>query len=429
MNIIEENLYTMLLAFGVAVVVQLFLLRKHIKNIADPLVFFVLSSAFSLSLAIYAVDSIALYMRIVFYFSCFYLGFRIATGRSKLTIMPIELTAERSYFRVVVIIGCLLFFCANLIVWVKSGVILLSPDPSLQKSEAYIGGLGIIRRINWGLGVFILIAAFYWWLLERSIASLIWLCVALLASIAGGGKSSFLPVIFALGLYCLRPFQAVCNQHRRISIRRMVLAVLLLGVVPVAVVLLNEAGSVRAAFGALLVRLFFFGDILLYWGKPDLRAHFSQLGPIDYFRDSLGSILGMLRLSDYNIPIGSQFVEYTLPIGQNLSGSLGPNLPFYVRGELYWGPWFAPYHALIIGLIVGRIRLWFIRYCGHNPLHYSVAAFMVCLSNSLTIDESLTISKFFDFLFVFSFVCLFALLLRGKRGGATASGTHTVKVP
>lgn len=421
MNIIDQHLYTLLLTFGVALAVQFVLLRRHINNIADPLVYFILVSAFSLSLAVYAVDSITTYIRIVFYFICFYLGFHFASGRSKYVTMPLELTIGRSRFRMVVIIGCLLFFCANLIMWMKSGVILFSPDPNVQKSEAYVGGFGIVRRINWGLGAFVLMAAFYWWLLERSIASLPWLCVALLTSITGGGKSALLPIIFAFGLYCRRPFLSSLNHYRQVSIRKMLLALLILGTVPVALVLVKETDGMQTAFDALLIRLFYFGDILLYWGQPDLRMYFSHLGPMDYLHNAFGSIFGMLRLSDYNLPLGTQFVQYTLSADQNLSGSLGPNLPFYVSGELFFGPWVAPFHALAIGLIVGHIRSWFVCYYGHNPLRYSVSAFTVCVSITLAIDEGLAIAKLIDFLFAFSLVYALAVLLQAKSARSTST--------
>ncbi len=420
MNVIDEHLGMMATAFLVAGFVQLWLIRRHVNNIADPLVFFALTSAFALGLGAYAVDSVGLYARIVLYFGFLYLGFFIATGRARPAAVPLVMTGGLRQFKSIVVIGCLIYFCANLIIWVGSGAIVLSNDPSVQKSAVYSGGFGFIRRINWGLGAFVMVATVYWWLLERSRTSMTWLLVAMLTSFTGGGKSALLPMIFALGLYFLNPFHPA-GLRRQIPHKRVLLAALMFGLLPVTVVLLTEGESIQAAMDALLVRLFFSGDILLYWGQQDLRAHFSKWGTIDYLLDSFGSILGMLRMIDYSVPIGNQFVQYSLPGGYDFSESLGPNLPFYVRGELYFGPWFAPAHALAIGWLFGRIRLLFVNYRGNSLLRYSLAAFAVCLSGALPVEEGLAVGQATDFLFVFGLVYALASLLRGKSVQA-ASG-------
>ncbi|MDC8784106.1 hypothetical protein [Roseateles koreensis] len=423
MNFIDEHLWAMLAAVLATAFGQLWLIRRYVNNIADPLVFFTLTSAFSLGLGSYATGSHAIYARILLYFFCFYLGFLLGNRRALPPVVPLKLESGGRHFKTIVVTSCLIFFLSNVIIWVQSGTILLSDDPSLQKSVAYEGGLGFIRRINWGLGVFALIAAIYWWLWERSLVSLICACVAMLTSFTGGGKSALLPLIFALGLYFLNPFQPA-RKGRHIPSRRLLVGALLLGAVPVAVVLLIEGDSPQAAIDALLVRLFFSGDILLYWGQPDLRAHFSYLGPIDYFRDSLGSVLGMLRMSDYATPIGNQFVQYSLPVGYDFSESLGPNLPFYVRGELYFGPWLAPIHAVFIGLIIGQIRALFVRYRGNSPLRYSLAAFAICLAGALPIEEGLAIGQVVDFLLVFGPIYALASLLQGTAARSRSITTY-----
>lgn len=145
-------------------------------------------------------------------------------------------------------------------------------------------------------------------------------------------------MIFALGLYFVSPFKtaAACNRE---PTRWMLIVAAFLAILPVAAVFAIENSADQSPVDALFVRLFFYGDILLYWGQADLRANFGQLGPVEYVRDSFGSLLGMFRLIDYSTPIGNQFVQYFLPANSDFSEELGPNLPFYVRGELYFGPW------------------------------------------------------------------------------------------
>lgn len=410
MNTVEEYFVIMTVGFVLAAITQLYLLRRRINNIADPLLYFSLTSAFSLGLGVHAVDSVELYARIVGYFCCFYIGFFAAMGKPTIATQPLVMRSGVRHFKLVIVIGCTLFFLANLVVWANSGFILLSDDPSLLKSTAYAGGFGVVRRINWGLGVFILIAATYWYLWERSKTALVWLGLAMLISISGGSKSSLLPFIFALGLYFLNPFRPASSEQYMPS-RRILLYVALLAAIPVAAVLLIEQGSPASAFNALLERLFFFGDILLYWGQPELRGHFSYLGVLDYLRDSFGPILGMLRIIDYGTPVGNQFVQFTLPYANDLTDSLGPNLPFYVRGELYFGPWFAAVHAFVIGWVIGRIRRAFTFYRGASLLNYTLTAFAVSLSAALPVEEGLAIGQMVDFLTIYLFVHVVALLI------------------
>lgn len=413
MNTIDENFVIMSVGFLLAATLQMYLLRRKINNIADPLLFFALTSAFTLGLGLHAVDSVDLYVRIVFYFCCFYTGLFFALRKTTIVNKPLVMRSHMRHFKLIIVIGSAIYLISNLIFWANFGVVILSDDPSLYKSTAYSGGFGFVRRINWGFGVFILIGATYWYLWERSKTALLCLGLGVIISISGGSKSSLIPIFFSLGLYFLNPFLPV-SRFNNLPNRRLLLHVVLLALVPVTTVLLIEQGSLDMAFFALIQRLFYFGDILLYWGQPELRAHFSNLGMLDYLRDSFGSILGMLRLIEYGSPMGNQFVQFTLPVGSDYSDSLGPNLPFYVRGELYLGTWFAPVHALAVGWIYGKIRRAFICYRASNLLHYTLAAFAVYVSGALPGEEGLAIGQVVDFLMIYIFVHFAASIINAS---------------
>jgi hypothetical protein len=126
-------------------------------------------------------------------------------------------------------------------------------------------------------------------------------------------------------------------------------------------------------------------------------------------------VLGALRLTDYGIPIGNQFVRSTLPVGTDFSESLGPNLPFYVRGELYFGAVFAPLHAFIIGVIFGYLRRRFITYRGHSLLMYSLLSFAVVLSLTLPTEEGLAVGQVFDFVILFLPIYVLTSYFRAYR--------------
>lgn len=219
MNQLEEVFGVITLGFIIAFVVQLYLLRNRINNIADPLLYFATTSAFALGLGLHAVDSVELYVRLVVYFCSFYAGFFVAVGRRCISTDPLIISVDLRIFKLIITIGCIVTLIANLFLWYKSGLIILSDDPSINKGAAYADGFGIIRRINWGLGVFTLVGATYWYLWARTKSALLILGLAIFISVSGGGKSSLLPILFALGLYFLNPFLPVSGCKRIPSFR------------------------------------------------------------------------------------------------------------------------------------------------------------------------------------------------------------------
>lgn len=409
---IQDNLLMLLLVFFATGMVQFFLIRKQIASVADPLFIFVVTSSFSLALGYFVVDSPWLLARIFLYFACFYVGFKFAVGRYRPKPIILQINRVTRQFRAIVIVCCLVYLGLNMFMWAKSGVILLSDNPSLLKTDAYSGGYGFIRRFNWSVGVFTLIASLYWWLLERTFRSVFFVVVTALIAIAGGGKSALLPAILAIGLFIAKPYSSYRLSIDVERLRRRIPIFLGFALIPVMIVLLTENEAAGDAFFAFVTRLFYFGDVLLYWGQEAVRSQFAVLDPIDYLLDTFGSVLGALRLIDYSIPIGNQFVRSTLPIGTEFSESLGPNLPFYVRGELYLGVFFAPLHALIIGYIFGRLRKLFFNYGGRSLLVYSLLSFAVISSLTLMTEEGLAVGKAFDFIIFFLPIYVMTLYFR-----------------
>lgn len=422
MNNAIDGLGVMTVVFMVTAVLQLIFFKKHVKNIADPLFYLLITSSFSLALGFYVINSIELYLRIIFYFFCFYFGLIFGVGRVTSRCKILTIDGGILQFKLIVVIGVALLFFANLIIWLKKGVIVFSTDPSLMKSNAFIGGLGIVRRINWGLGVFLLIATAYWFIWDRSKKSLFLLLLVIFINIANGSKSSLLPLLFSFGLYFLNPFSPL-DRTKSIPDERILYRVFLFASIPVFMVFMIEKESLNQALIALLQRLFYFGDVLIYWSQDELRDSFSYFGISDYFLNTFGSILGFLRIYDYSAPVGNQFVRFTLPEGFDFPEDIGPNLPFYVRGELYFGAWFAPVHAFFVGLILGLVRKKFLRYQGNKLLSYSLMAFFVSISIVLPTEEGLAVGQIFDFLIIYMlirFIVLGIELSLIKEGGVRA---------
>lgn len=405
---------------------QLAVVRRHVGSILDPLLYFVVTTSFALTLAVAWVDDAALVSRVIGYFASFWLGFHFVMRACRGTV-PVaqrdagELTPDR-LFPLLMVIGVLFLLAMNAAAWAASGIPVLSKDPSLQKVEALTGGLGFVRRYNWGLGVFLFIGSIYWYLFERSRLAIVCFLVVALVTILGGSKSAFLPVVFAMGLYLLRPFRNRSGRTWGEVIQRSAKYLLLLAMVPVVLVFVLESEDLSAASTALVVRLLYFGDAMLFWSKMDLRQHFMALvQPIDYPTHLLGGLLGMLRIVPYEVPLGNQFVQFSLRAGEELSGSLGPNTPFYVKGELFFGVVFAPLYAATVGAVVAAFRCAFLGVDRPTLMRYTLAASLLTLSMTLPTEDSLFMGRLGDFFLFYAPVYVLAKLLWwGSRPPRTA---------
>ena len=395
-----------------ALLVQCFWLRRHIFGIFDPLLYYVVSSAFAITLTALTADTPSVLWRVILYFVFFWAGFSLAFRKA-----PRPLPARKLYvgnidfFVRLILVGMVVMIVLNAIGWIASGIPLMSSNPSIEKVDNLTGGLGFIRRFNWGVGVFVLIGSLYWVLAARSTASVAVLATVSLMTALGGSKSALLPVLFAAGLYTTRPFRS--NKSPAFS-RQLTLAfpiIALLAIAPVFAVLLVENGGLKQAFSALVIRLLYFGDVMLYWGHQDVRNAFAGLGPLDYPGHLFNGITGLLRITGYDTPLGTSMVNSTLSRLTELDSSIGPNTPFYVKGEVFFGPFLAPLYAFGVGTVFKWFRVKFFRYTGHSLTRYSVLATLVILAGALPIEDSLFVSQLFDFAIFFPLIYLIASII------------------
>lgn len=398
------------ICFLVVLLLQLIVARKHVGSILDPLLYFIVTTSLAMSLAVNIIDEATLLIRIFLYFLSFWCGFLLIMGSTTTGRHPanVENLHVDGVFPVVMTIGIIAFIVANLFAWHQSGIPILSNEPSLQKTESFTGGLGFVRRYNWGVGVFLFTGSIYWFLFNRSRVAAIYIAVVVFVTTLGASKSAFLPAIFALGLYLIRPFQNSRTISMVDPVRRSAKHLLFIATVPVLVVLALESEGIWASATAFMARLFYFGDVIFYWNNPDLRQHFMHANtPLDYPFHLFGSFLGALRIISYEAPLGNQFVQYSLSTGEDLSRYLGPNTPFYVKGELFFGASFAPFYAAAIGASVAAFRRTFIRMKRISLSGYSVAATLLTISMTLPTEDSLFMGRLGDF-FIF-FVPVFVL--------------------
>lgn len=417
----DFDISALLLYLLSALLLQCYWLRRHIFGVFDPLLYFVISSAFAITLTALTVDSPLLLWRVIMYFVCFWAGFSVSCRKA-----PSPLPARAIYvdnidfFVRLVLVGAATMIILNAIGWISRGIPLLSDNPSLEKVDSLTGGLGFIRRFNWGVGVFVLIGSLYWFLAKRSAASVAVTVLVCFMTALGGSKASLLPILFAAGLYRTRPFESKKITDFSRQLRHAFPVIGLLVVVPVFAVLLVENEGLQQALNSLAIRLLYFGDVMLYWGQQNVRNTFAGLGPLDYPGHVLNGVTGFLRLTGYDMPLGTTMVNATLDQFAEFDSAIGPNTPFYVKGEVFFGAFAAPLYAFGIGALFKWLRVQFFRYSGHSLTRYSVLATVIVLAGALPIEDSLFVVQLFDFAVFFPFIylitsCTDALLPRSSR--------------
>lgn len=423
---IEIDYVLLPLVLAVALTLQFRMVQRELRSIFDPMLYFVVATSFALTFSFLYLQDWGLIARITLYFAVFWVGYRLVMLTAPTSVhFPISTpltSAQERGFAILCLVVTGVYVLANLFAWSLSGIPLLSSDPSLQKVESLTGGLGVVRRLNWGVGVFATLGALYWFLRTRKAIAIACLGAAAAVAILGGGKSALLTVLFGLGLYIHRPFLDIEGKEWSQWLRRKSLILIAAGVVPVALVLAIEATDDANAFNALMIRLLYFGDSLIYWSRPELRDHFSGIyTAFSYGLHLLNPVLGFLRLATYENPIGNEFVQYSLRAGEELSGSLGPNTPFYVKGELFFGPWLAPAYTLMMGAWFASFRRGFVAMKNASLTRYTFQASLVVIGMTIPTEDALFVGRLFDLvlllapLYVASRVIYWGTIARAKN--------------
>ncbi|WP_310564650.1 hypothetical protein [Hydrogenophaga sp.] len=411
---LEINITTAVLTFIIALFIQAHVTRRHLSGILDPLTYFIVTSSFAVTLAATLVNDAYIFSRVAIYLFFFWLGFFITSPSSKNrdTTKTEHRIRKDASFSIIITTGVLLVITANIFAWQRAGVPLFSIDPSLQKSESLKDGLGIVRRLNWGLGTFLFMGSVFWILFNQSKIAVTYLTSLALVAILNGSKSALLPIVFAIGLFLKNPFLNNKLNSIKEHTRSLSRYTLIIAAVPVLAVFLIESDDITEAAIALGTRLLYFGDALLYWSDSELRQHFKSIHPPhSYPMHLFGGILGATRLVPYSAPIGNDFVQFSLRVGQELSDSLGPNVPFYVKGEIFFGTVFAAAYSTIIGMAIAFFRRIFSQREYSNLTSYTIAATLAGLSMTLPVEDSLMINRIFDFALFLTPTIIFSRIL------------------
>jgi hypothetical protein len=289
----------------------------------------------------------------------------------------------------------LLILFADIWLGTVAGFPALSNDPSSSKVTVYAGGLGLVRRINTGVGIFVPAGALLLAIRgkHKALFGVLFGVCAILASLSGskGALFSFLQIIGYVVYRRDLISNQVAKRLRLISIV-LVVAAVFLGVAVLYVV--TQDWSLAA--GGLLRRILLQGDVIIYYYDPRVFPHFTSLGPLDYIYMILNPVLGGVRLVPYQFPLGFQMVTYYLGNPYASEFAFGPNTPFFVVGHAYFGSFFGVIYCGAVGYLVARLRSLFLKAKNVSPLRLIWLLALAVLVYNLPVEVNLFTSPLMD---------------------------------
>lgn len=372
-----------------------YLYRRRIFSIFDPLV------ALAVAQAAYCVMGVALihspFLLIQFFASqaALVVGFllvpapRLGAGKMVWTNRDIRI-AEYTVFLLF-----LLILFADVWLGIAAGFPALSSDPSASKVSVYAGGLGLVRRINSGVGIFVPAGALLLAVRGKHKAifwAMFGICI-LLGSLSGS-KGALFVFLQIIGYVVYRKDLISARITKRLRLISIVLVVasVFLGVA----VLYVGTQDWGLATGGLLRRILLQGDVIIYYYDPRVFPHFASLGPLDFVYTILNPLLGGLRLVPYQFPLGFQMVTYYLGNPYVSEFAFGPNTPFFVVGHAYFGSFFGVIYCGAVGYLVARLRSLFLEAQNVSPLRLIWLLTLALLVYNLPAEVNLFTSPLMD---------------------------------
>ena len=341
--------------------VLLIVYKKYIYSLFDPLLFFIITQAFSIEMAFLQISIQAYLINFIFCQILFSVGFLLIAkdikGKYVIDDKDFFITKQQldglSYFT---LISFLIILIANFYFMSVKGLIIFSKDPSLDKIQAFDsgGGIGAIRRINWGLLPLDSVCAMFLFLKTRKKRYLIILLILVLLTMSGGTKGAILIFVFMISI--LGVFSSIKLSKSFNNLNKIKIPILIIGLVAAIFIISATSENISSSLMSLGLRFLYFGDIILYYYTPESVVHFQKLNFSDYLSYEFNPLLGLLRVVPYTLPLGFQMVEYAFSHNENLESVFGPNIPFYVKGHIFFGAYGALIYSFLVGCIIGFCR-------------------------------------------------------------------------
>ncbi|SFD55494.1 oligosaccharide repeat unit polymerase [Spirosoma endophyticum] len=385
--------------------IYLLFFKRYIYSLLDPLFIYVFTLSFSSVLVVNTLGVTQGEFAVHFFLchSFFFLGFALTSYKfqvSKTTPTILSSSFPDYYiFRIILYLLLALYFFANMALFYTTGFALLADDPSRAKVENPEIGFAILTQINIGVGSFLFTGLIFLLFSKPKYSDVVLLIIVIFLSSLSGAKGALIYIAVIIGFITNQPLFKQNNKIRLI-IRFITPIVLLLAASLPFLIYRKEVGGLEESLINYVTRLLMGADSTLYFYQPVNEQYFAQYHFWDYPAYLFNGILSFLRIvpgieANGNVMIRNIINNYNAIVA-------GPNTPYYIEGQIYFGY----YGAFIYSAFVGTIYA-YSRYNFFNKQFSSAFSFVLtaCIANHLSaIPMELTFGVFCAFL-----TCFFTL--------------------
>lgn len=378
-----------LIAAALSAAVFIFAFRKFLFNVFDPLAVFILSMVASSTLVLALPWPDTLKVEFALFAFCFWLGF-IKRGHipKNPSVLHFE-TIPTFEFEVMLLTLFVIIFAGNIYVGFTSGFPLLSSDPSITKVTIYTGGMGAIKRLDMLPYVFFCSGSVFMAVVgHKRRLFLILLIIASIMIALTGSKGALASPVFVLAFVVshpglIREKSSLAERIKRYALLSLVVAITLALVIPII-----DTGGVATGLMALMKRVIFYGDIVLYY-FPVRDTLVSGTHPLDFPGYLFQSTLVMFRMIESSPSLGAVIM------GSGEAG-FGPNPQYFVLADLFFGPVFGCGYCLLIGYLIAWMRRAFFSFSVGSPVKLVLRLTIAVSAFTLATDAGLFVSQLID---------------------------------
>lgn len=394
--------------------------RKFIYSIFDPLFIYVFTISFASVLVVLVLEDRP--ADLINFFLCqlfLFVGFVLTHQWSKrwkiksVKLLSVTELYDYSTLRLTIQILFVVYLLANIVLFFTTGFAFLSDDPTTAKVDNFAKGFGIILKINWGIGGFLGAGLLFLILSKRTWTDVAMLLVLVFFTSLEGSKSSLLRVLIAFALLINHQFfsgrkRAVRQFNMIAPIGLVILLTVFFGV------FIKENSDTEQAFFSFVRRLLYGADSILFYYNPVNEQYFSRYHSWEFPGHLFNQILGFLRLVTVQEALGNIMVENALP-NSNLAVIVGPNTPFYIEGQVYFGYYGALFYSLAVGGVYCFIREYYFKAQYYSAFWFVLVCCICQQAYSLSIEVTLFLTQAFDTcFFVLPVYVLTSLFLHGR---------------
>lgn len=392
--------------------------RKMLYSLLDPAIWLIPMLASTLT---FSYDTnLFLYSSLSIIF--LWLGFYSVNGNpTRRNFAPVKVTNILT-LKIYTYIICILYLVSNSYIFISKGIPLLSDVPTEDKISVFEGN-GLLRRISFLGNIIPINLILLICISKRNNKTNI--CLLIIYSIFKlllGSKGSIVGLIFPLYYFITQ--KNLFKIH--LNFKKYTKYFIVIGLIALSAIFSivsreseAEGGNIWYSLG---FRLMEFGDVMLYYSSNVVQDAFNNKNILNFVPDELNGILGMLRLTPYNEPLGFLMVKAFNRM--NFDTVTGPNTLFLVKGHIYFGFIGGLLYSYCCGFLFTKLRQYFFQMQIRDIFWYSMVAYAFFNCMGLLRESSGFISNLFDYCF-YTFPILFISEIISRLYGKKTSNIKT----